>query len=120
MLYKYWLNNCKPANFCHRETRGNQAEAAFNLQIPKKESNSEESSLLMIQKRKEEIPWLINPPLKSSILGPLPFNIYINSLFFILGETNVCNCVDDTGLHACDRKNDIRYLEQLNGLKPTI
>ena len=23
--------------------------------------------------------------------------------FFILGETNVCNCADDTGLHACDK-----------------
>ena len=64
MLYKYWLNNCKPANFRHRETRGNHAKAAFNHQIPKKESNSEESSLLMIQKRKEELRWLINLPLK--------------------------------------------------------
>ena len=24
-------------------------------------------------------------------------------MFFIVGETNVCNYVDDTGLHACDK-----------------
>ena len=33
----------------------------------------------------------------------LYLDLYINSLFFIVGETNVCNCIDDTGLHACDK-----------------
>ena len=40
---------------------------------------------------------------QGSILGPLLFNIYLNDLFFILDETNVCNYADDTGLHACDK-----------------
>ena len=38
-----------------------------------------------------------------SILGPLLFNIYINDLFLILEETNVCNYADDTGVHACGK-----------------
>ena len=50
---------------------------------------------------------------QGSILGPLLFNIYLNDLFFILDETNVCNYADDTGLHACDKDLNevIRRLE---------
>ena len=50
---------------------------------------------------------------QGSILGPLLFNIYLNDLFFILDETNVCNYADDTGLHACDKELNevIRCLE---------
>ena len=40
---------------------------------------------------------------QGSILGPLLFNIYINDLFLILEETNVCNYADDTGMHVCDK-----------------
>ena len=36
-------------------------------------------------------------------LEPYFLNIYLNDLFFILDETNVCNYADDTGLHACGK-----------------
>ena len=39
---------------------------------------------------------------RGSILGPLHFNIFINDLFFILEETDVCNYADDTGLYICN------------------
>ena len=39
---------------------------------------------------------------EGSILGPLLFNIFINDLFFIIKETDVCNYADDTTLYSCD------------------
>ena len=38
-----------------------------------------------------------------STLGPLLFNVYINDLFFILEDTEICNYADDTCLYACDK-----------------
>ena len=37
-----------------------------------------------------------------SILGPLLFNIYINDLFWLNEQTDVCNYADDTTFYACD------------------
>jgi hypothetical protein len=39
---------------------------------------------------------------QGSVLVPLLFNIYLNNLFWILEETDVCNFADDTTLYACD------------------
>ena len=34
--------------------------------------------------------------------GPLLFNIYLNDLFFILKDTNICNFADDTNPYVSD------------------
>ena len=38
---------------------------------------------------------------QGSVLGPLLFNIYLNNLFLLLEETEVCNCADDTTIYTC-------------------
>ena len=45
---------------------------------------------------------LLKGVLQGSVLGRILFNIFLNYLFFILKDTDVCNLADDTSRHACD------------------
>ena len=37
---------------------------------------------------------------KGSVLGPLLFNIFINDIFLLLNETEICNYADDTTIYC--------------------
>ena len=39
---------------------------------------------------------------QESVLGTVYLNNYINDLFFLAENTNVCNYADDTTFYACD------------------
>ena len=39
---------------------------------------------------------------QGSVLGPLLFNIFIDDIFSLVNETEVCNYADDTTIFTCD------------------
>ena len=43
-------------------------------------------------------------------MGPPLFNIFINDIFFLANDTEVCNYGDDTTIFACDSNvNNVQY-----------
>ena len=50
------------------------------------------------------------------MLGPLLFNIYINDLFWICNDVDICNFADDNTFYACDQNLDrlIKKLESVS------
>ena len=41
---------------------------------------------------------------QGSVVGPLLFNVFINDLFFLVEETEICNYADDTTIYVCGHK----------------
>ena len=59
----------------------------------------------MAEKKDQHIQYMVGVNIwcsQGSVLGPLLFNIFINDLFYLINETDVCNYADDTTIRASD------------------
>ena len=57
---------------------------------------------------------------KGSVLGPLPFNIFINNLFFTDLVSEICTFADDTTIYACDTSIDDVTMKLKNDLQKLL
>ena len=53
-------------------------------------------------------------------MGPLLFNLFINDLFYLIGETDVYDYADDNTLHASDISLNLLMLKLESASKKAI